>query len=198
MNYIRLKTPFIMKNYLFILMVLAGFVGLSACGKEDPEEDNDDDDKNTSITIESADQFANLIAGDGKDSSVWQGSQLFRRYWNQMAGEYDPEEEKTNDPNIKFPEHVIWFKYDDYQSPRLGRPVGKGQWIDPLGKTGFNWEMEPGVLDTIFINRMESRPPGGGKQEWQVLSISNTRLECERKWYEGRQEYIDRMIWVKD
>lgn len=186
----------ITRKFLF-LAAFTGLVYLAACDKPGPDEP-DDDPIDKFVAPTTAAEFAKMLGGDSKDSVVWTGLHWYQRAWDPRKLDYsDEEKEITNDPGIKFTEHWIYFKSDKYQSDRLGYPVGNGKWIDPLGKTGFYYEMDNGVLDQVFINRFEDYPPGGGRQDWFGAKMTKTTFEYQRDWVSGKTKVRERFVWQR-
>lgn len=185
-----------MKYKLLLLFILSGFAFINACGGDDEEVIVDEGTGFTAPTDVAG--MANLLGGDGKDSVVWVGQKWTQAAWDPFTLDYSKEEEDITDkPDVRFKEHTIWFKHDDYNTPRFGYPVGKGKWIDPLGKTGFYYELEVGVLDKIFVNTREEYPPAGGRQDWENLKVTENTIEFTRKWKYGSKSVQDRFVWVK-
>lgn len=181
---------------LLLLLIVPGFLTLAACGGDD--ETLPIDEGNGNNEPQNVDELSSIFGGTGKDSVVWTGKQWLQADWDPLTLSWDVENEDdiTNDPGVNFNEHEIWFRHDDYNTPRLGYPVGKGKWIDPMGKTGFYYEFHAGVMDTIFVNAGEAYPPGGGRQDWVIRNASETEIEFTREWRYGGRSVQDRFIWT--
>lgn len=189
-----------MKYKLFFLALFAGALMFSSCGDDDPIDDGTDDGPiittdDDGPAFSSSSEVAQTLGGDGKDSIIWLGQHFYRTPWNPTTQDYSGDEvEVTEDPNIKFTEHSMWIKYDDYSSERFETPVGKLQWIDPFGKSGMNWEFNTEELDVMYINNTETAP---SKHQWTDLIVSETKFEFQREWRSGGSQYKERYVWVK-
>ena len=198
-----------MKIKLTCILFLSGMLFLGSCGGDDEEPIVDDgivvddgtttDDPSTDngggSNIPTADQYSIRLGGPGNnfdDSLVWKGSQIFSADWNAQTNSTSSAEEDITEAE-RFTEHIFWFKRDKYNSDRLERPLGKGKWIDPLGKTGLNWEFAVDNYKNLSVNKLEKYPPNGGRQDWTIISLTDSRFEFKRIW-QGKQE---RMILLK-
>ncbi|MFY0673922.1 MAG: hypothetical protein JXQ87_10975 [Bacteroidia bacterium] len=183
----------IRKLLLFTALPFLGFI--AACGGDDDTPIDDGNNGNNEPT--SVDEIGAIIGGDGQDSVVWVGKEWWQAAWMRTEQKFDDFQEVTNDADYRFTEHEIWFKYDDYNTERFGYPVGKGRWTDPYGKSGFYYEMDNGNMDTLFLNRGESYPPSGGRQDWVMEKITKEELIFVREWYYGNALKKERFIWMK-
>jgi len=192
-----------MKFKIFSLVLLFGAFVFASCGDdEDPVGDDnpitdDDGGGNGDPTFTSVTELANAIGGDGKDSMTFAGQALYKRQYDPMTQTYGPEEDVTNDPNIQFTKHSMWIKYDSYNSDRFGYPVGKLKLIDPMGKTGMNWEFKPDVFDVMYMNVNEEAPPRGLRHEWTDVKVTKSTFEYSREWQSGGTIYIERYVWTR-
>ena len=178
-------------------MLVPGFMAIAACGGDNDEMPPIDDNNGGNNEPLNVDELSLILGGDGKDSVVWVGKQWLQADWDGLQLKYsDDEKDITNDPGVNFTEHEIWFKHDDYNTPRFGYPVGKGKWIDPMGKTGFYYEFKTGVMDSLYVNAREDYPPRGGRQDWVLQSLTETELEYTREWRYGSRSVQDRFIWT--
>lgn len=189
-------------HFLLLLLFVSGSFYLTSCGGDDEEPPVVDDtvviptdDEGTVTKPPTVNELSILLGGPGNgfdDSLVWKGKQYLIAKWDAQNNEISSAEEDITIED-RFTENEIWFKRDEYTSDRFGYPVGKGKWIDPLGKTGFNWEFEPDDTKNLYMNRNEQYPPGGGRQDWTIVSLTTSRLEFKRIW-QGNQE---RRVWTK-
>lgn len=186
-----------MKNLLLFALLISLIGGFSACSKDDVSDDpNGNDTTNTDPGPETVDDLVAIFAGQGEEVN-YNGKQLFRAYWKPDSKKFGQEEDMTDDPSVEFKKNALSIKYDDYNSPRLGYPVGNGEWSDDMGRSGFNWEMKHGEMDTVYINKTETRPPLGGRHEWVHVRVTETEWEYTRIWQSGSERYRDRMIWER-
>ncbi|MGB0429022.1 MAG: hypothetical protein ACPGLV_01015 [Bacteroidia bacterium] len=187
-----------MKRVL-LFSVLPLMVFLTACGQDD-DTPIDEGNKNEPQTVE---ELATILGGEGGyklwegDSLVWEGKEWWQSLYDPATDTYEEEQEVTDDPNYQFLKHKIWFKHSQYSTERFGYPVGKGIWTDRLGSTGFNYEFTEGEMETIYVNKTESYPPDGGRQDWTIITLTDDEFSFERDWRYGGEIKKDRFVWTK-
>lgn len=186
-----------MKAKLLFAILTAGLFVVASCGKDDEAPTTDDittdegttDDQTDDDIVPkpaTAEERSIIIGGTGNsfdDSLIWQGSEYYIAQWDRSTNDYSTEEEDITESE-NFKESTFWFKKDKYTGERLGYPVGKGQWIDRLGKTGLTWEMEADNNKKMIINK------GTGEQEWIIVSLTTERFEFTRIWMGAKERMV--------
>lgn len=185
--------------YLLALGALCfGFFGTS-CDKEDPEDPNNNNNQNQNQNEDpiptDMDSYIQALIGSTEDGATvtWNGNQLFRRYYDRATQEYGEEVEMTDDPDVEFKDMSLEMEYDDYTSQRFPESrFGSCTWKDPMGSSGFTWEIRTASPDTMYVNEGLST-----EQKWIVLNLNKNTFEFKRNHRSGGDVFWERMIWVR-